>query len=65
MRGPIRRTPERSCLCKVRHVSRTEARKAAQLLRRGGEVVSAYHCPFCEGWHVGHRCARDVRARGR
>ncbi len=64
-RGPVTVQPERSCYCKVRHVTRADAKGAAQRLRAAGEVVSVYHCPFCDGWHVGHRCARDVRARGR
>ena len=54
--------------------SRKEARKQRRLLRkqkqsdgyRSAKGLSAYYCPICHGWHVGHLpqpVARGVASR--
>lgn len=37
-----------------RALDRRHAQKVARAARERGERVSAYPCPFCESWHVGH-----------
>lgn len=60
-RGPIKRTPERSCEGKVQHETREAADQAARVLRQRGDVVRPYHCWYCGCWHVGHKRTRGVR----
>lgn len=41
---------------KIIHATRSAARLHLRELRGNGAVgVATYHCPKCEGWHVGHR----------
>lgn len=37
-----------------RAVDRRTALRTARKMRAEGEAVSAYRCPFCDAWHVGH-----------
>ncbi len=53
---------QRSCRCKARFDTHSEARLAAKaVMRREGGTLRAYHCRFCNGWHVGHPMARRRR----
>lgn len=45
---------ERACLSKARFVSRGEARQAVRS-SRVMTGVAAYHCRWCDHWHIGHR----------
>jgi hypothetical protein len=50
-----RRIRRKQCTGKIRHRSLGGAIAAAKSLRRAkGEIVSAYSCRFCKGYHVGH-----------
>ncbi len=53
----------RGCESKVRYGSKQEASHAAVALRKGhgGGTWTAYHCPFCGGWHAGRQRARQRR----
>jgi hypothetical protein len=44
---------ERACTRKARLGMRT-AQRLARWKRVEGHEVSAYRCPFCGSWHVGH-----------
>jgi hypothetical protein len=50
---------------KVRYSTRAEARRAARLSRPDLGALSAYHCPRCGYFHIGHRQAEtelgDIR----
>lgn len=59
-RGIIKMHADRSCAGKRRHATRHDARAAAVAGRARGEVVREYACPFCGGWHIGHRHRRGV-----
>jgi hypothetical protein len=47
---------DRSCLSKVRHVTREAAQAKADRLmgHQGEDNIEPYPCKFCGGWHVGH-----------
>jgi hypothetical protein len=47
---------DRSCLSKVRHVTREAAQAKANRLRcaQDEQNIEPYSCRFCGGWHVGH-----------
>lgn len=48
---------EEVCLSKRMYFTRRQASKALRYLRRkrqGYDVVTAYHCRVCNGWHLGH-----------
>jgi hypothetical protein len=50
------------CLGKVKY-SKTSALKAAEALKkkRGHlKTIEAYHCEYCDGWHVGHGNPRET-----
>lgn len=43
----------RSCLAKNRYASKKLAHKAvAARTLKGGQKLSVYRCPACEGWHL-------------
>lgn len=44
---------EHACTRK-RAYERRGAQRAAEQMRARGDEVSAYRCPFCDAWHVGH-----------
>lgn len=47
---------EQACDGKVRHQTRQAAHAAVQALTgKGKDRMSAYRCPWCDTWHVGHR----------
>ncbi|MGC8511164.1 MAG: hypothetical protein ACP5PB_09885 [Acidimicrobiales bacterium] len=53
-RGPGAHTTARG-QPKVAYPTRADAEAHAhQLARRGGVAMSAYRCPTCGQWHVGH-----------
>lgn len=45
-----------TCKRKVRYGREATARKAcAEMLKKTGDVLEAYECPYyCGGWHIGH-----------
>lgn len=64
-RGVLKKYEGRSCAGKTQHGDkRTAKTAAANASRKKGEVIQAYRCVFCNGWHIGHnrgqgrRCAR-------
>lgn len=58
-----------TCERKNRYATEGLARKAAQRQsRESADVIAAYACEDCGGWHLGHprlKAPRAVRARGR
>ena len=47
----------KSCAAKVRHPTKELADEALTLLKQKGrraQIVRAYNCDFCGGWHLGH-----------
>jgi hypothetical protein len=54
-----------ACICRKRQYrSKREARAVAAKVRKDGEHVEAYHCPFDQRlWHIGHRPPRLPRTR--
>ena len=59
-----------SCAGKVRYGHRETALRACQDMRAKGRDLEPYPCPYCNGWHLGHRLPRWLRwlfgkARGR
>lgn len=59
-----RRIRRKSCKGKRRYLSITEAARAAWSMQRRatpGEHISAYHCQFCGGHHIGHTPHRQAR----
>jgi hypothetical protein len=44
-----------SCSRKIRYVSIERATKEVNRLKKKGEVLYAYQCDFCNGWHIGHK----------
>lgn len=49
---------ERSCRGKIRHETKTDAKRARRQMRLQGEAapgeLEAYRCPHCGYWHLGH-----------
>ena len=45
----------RACEGKLRYASAAEAEAARKRARRRRALVEGYRCPFCSGYHVGHR----------
>lgn len=39
---------------KIRHVNLESAQVYQRKLRKGWEVLEAYQCNRCKGWHLGH-----------
>jgi hypothetical protein len=39
-----------TCERKVRYATKAEAKEA----KGNNWTMSAYHCHFCDGWHLGH-----------
>lgn len=53
----------RSCEGKKRHGTPAEAGSAAWHARvKSGDNIWPYRCPFCRGWHIGHRSAQPAAA---
>lgn len=53
-----RRIRRKACKGKIRHPSRAEAQvqmREAIRARRAGGYLNVYPCPFCRGFHVGHK----------
>lgn len=50
---------------KIRYATRTYAKAIRRRLRAAGDkAVMAYHCPVCEGYHVGRSAfAKDPQQR--
>jgi hypothetical protein len=49
------RSKRRACGEKQRYADEREALEAAYFVRlHSGERLSAYRCPFCRYWHLGH-----------
>jgi hypothetical protein len=60
---PRRIDPASSCLSKHRHATKQEARDHVVQQKRdggfgGGDVV-IYHCPLCDGFHIGHKMGQN------
>lgn len=46
----------KACTGKVRHANLTDAMAhRAHYQKKFGGTMSAYHCSFCGGYHIGHR----------
>jgi len=48
----------KACTGKIRHVDQTRAVGALLAMKKGGMDTTGLHtykCPFCSGWHLGHR----------
>jgi hypothetical protein len=54
---PIDRV-QRSCISKTAFASRREARSRVSHGRHQDGTLRAYHCRFCDAWHLGHRRRR-------
>lgn len=55
-----RRLRRKACGHKVRHPDKAGAHGALRRIKRKKGVVATeglgvYHCPYCGGWHLGHR----------
>jgi hypothetical protein len=45
-----------ACRSKRRYASSRDAKNARRSIQRiGGRALEVFRCPWCEGWHVGHR----------
>lgn len=44
----------RACTRKRAYQTKKEAQHIVSRHAREGDVVHAYHCPWCGQWHVGH-----------
>lgn len=45
----------RGCACgKVLYASRSDARRAAKRLHPAERLLRPYHCPYADGFHIGH-----------
>jgi hypothetical protein len=55
----------RACHGKIKWPSRKNASAVARALQEtfGDGAMSAYRCPLCRGWHVGHDRYRTVRVK--
>ncbi len=48
----------RSCAIKHRYGKYAQAKRALKNTRRhatDGKTLQVYECPYCGGWHVGHK----------
>jgi len=53
----------RMCRGKQRHKFQSFAESHRRAVQdREGVPYDVYHCPFCEGWHVGHQLKLSVSA---
>lgn len=51
-----RKRQEHECLRKVRHTFRREAIDAVRSMRqKSRDQLRAYHCSWCDGYHIGHK----------
>ena len=52
-------TKEKMCGGKIRYKSKQKALNRLKSIKKRGIIVpenaGAYHCPFCNRWHLGHR----------
>jgi hypothetical protein len=52
-------TKARTCGRKIRHAYKLDAEEHLNSLIREGDArpgsMNVYRCPYCNGWHVGHR----------
>ena len=46
---------DRSCSGKVRYGHQETAERVARHLASKGRSLEPYPCPYCDGWHWGHR----------
>ena len=52
---------QRMCFAKVRYASKGDANEAAIAMTRTHRAsYSAYECPFCHTWHIGHNPKRGM-----
>lgn len=53
----------KACAGKVRHAEEGHAYAALRRMRHAHQADnshhSAYHCPHCGGWHIGHTPGRN------
>jgi hypothetical protein len=56
-------TRHNSCARKVRYATEDEAnRRAEQMNRDNNEDLESYSCPYCCGFHIGHKVPVWCRA---
>lgn len=49
------RDPERQCYGKAQYNTKAKAKHHLSVMKKiVGDVMSAYRCPHCHFWHVGH-----------
>lgn len=56
----------RSCKSKIRYKTRKDAKTKLKILKSKVPTVStknmeAYHCLYCEGWHIGHKPSKEAK----
>lgn len=51
------------CFGKFDFGSKNLAEETAKRMRRRDDLVVAYKCPKCRGWHVGEALGRTIRRR--
>lgn len=52
------------CERKIRFPNSVAAKiRAKQLVKAGGDLLTAYPCEFCKGWHLGHSPQRFEQAK--
>ena len=48
-----------SCLRKIKYSEGSAQKAALKMMEKyPGDVFQAYHCEYCDGWHIGHPKAR-------
>jgi hypothetical protein len=56
-----RRQRRHDCERKKRYDHESHAKLVAANARyRTHDVIAAYKCPYCSGWHIGHRSAKKI-----
>jgi len=62
-----RRLRRKACEGKVRHLDLASAWEAARVAaQRSGDIIHAYRCQHCGGFHIGHaggELARTIQAK--
>jgi len=53
---------EKTCGSKVKYLARADAREARKrFYNQHREKMSAYLCPFCGFYHIGHKYPKEIK----
>ncbi len=53
-RSPVDDHFERSCKGKVKYREESANRAVEAFKKRRNQIMEAYECEYCDGWHIGH-----------